>query len=50
MVTHHRTQAVSAMPSSLPRIQQAAAWGVMTLVWQNGHGSDEIFGVAAPAR
>ena len=25
----------------------AAAWGVMTLVWQNGHGSDEIWGIAA---
>jgi RND superfamily putative drug exporter len=24
-----------------------AAWGVMTLVWQAGHGSDEIWGVAA---
>ena len=24
-----------------------AAWGVMTLVWQNGHGSDEIWGIAA---
>ena len=24
-----------------------AAWGVMTLVWQSGHGSDEIWGVAA---
>jgi RND superfamily putative drug exporter len=25
----------------------AAAWGVMTTVWQNGHGSDEIWGIAA---
>ena len=25
----------------------AAAWGVMTLIWQNGHGSDEIWGIAA---
>ncbi len=24
-----------------------AAWGVMSLVWQSGHGSDEIFGIAA---
>ncbi|HEV2815454.1 MAG TPA: MMPL family transporter [Solirubrobacteraceae bacterium] len=24
-----------------------AAWGVMTLVWQHGHGSDEIWGIAA---
>ncbi|HEX8647469.1 MAG TPA: MMPL family transporter [Thermoleophilaceae bacterium] len=24
-----------------------AAWGVMTLVWQAGHGSDEIWGIAA---
>ncbi|WP_372788917.1 MMPL family transporter [Paraconexibacter sp.] len=24
-----------------------AAWGVMTLIWQNGHGSDEIWGIAA---
>jgi RND superfamily putative drug exporter len=24
-----------------------AAWGIMTLVWQNGHGSDEIWGIAA---
>jgi RND superfamily putative drug exporter len=25
----------------------AAAWGVLVLVWQQGHGSDEIFGIAA---
>ena len=24
-----------------------AAWGVMTLVWQAGHGSEEIWGIAA---
>jgi RND superfamily putative drug exporter len=24
-----------------------AAWGVMTIVWQNGHGSDELWGIAA---
>ena len=24
-----------------------AAWGVMTLVWQSGHGSEEIWGIAA---
>lgn len=24
-----------------------AAWGVMTLVWQNGHGSEAIWGIAA---
>jgi RND superfamily putative drug exporter len=24
-----------------------AAWGVITLVWQNGHGSEEIWGIAA---
>jgi RND superfamily putative drug exporter len=24
-----------------------AAWGVMALVWQHGHGSDEIWGIAA---
>ena len=24
-----------------------AAWGVMTLVWQQGHGADEIWGIAA---
>jgi putative drug exporter of the RND superfamily len=24
-----------------------AAWGVITLIWQNGHGSDEIWGIAA---
>ena len=24
-----------------------AAWGVMTLVWQAGHGSDELWGIAA---
>jgi putative drug exporter of the RND superfamily len=23
-----------------------AAWGVITLMWQNGHGSDEIWGIA----
>jgi RND superfamily putative drug exporter len=25
----------------------AAAWGVMVFVWQNGNGSDEIWGIAA---
>jgi putative drug exporter of the RND superfamily len=25
----------------------AAAWGVLVLVWQQGHGSDEIWGIAA---
>jgi RND superfamily putative drug exporter len=25
----------------------AAAWGIMELVWQQGHGSDEIWGIAA---
>jgi RND superfamily putative drug exporter len=24
-----------------------AAWGIMELVWQQGHGSDEIWGIAA---
>ena len=24
-----------------------AAWGVMALVWQSGHGSEEIWGIAA---
>jgi putative drug exporter of the RND superfamily len=24
-----------------------AAWGIMTLVWQQGHGSDEIWGITA---
>ena len=24
-----------------------AAWGVMSLVWQSGHGSEEIWGIAA---
>jgi RND superfamily putative drug exporter len=24
-----------------------AAWGVLALVWQNGHGSEEIWGIAA---
>ena len=24
-----------------------AAWGIMTLIWQQGHGSDEIWGIAA---
>jgi putative drug exporter of the RND superfamily len=24
-----------------------AAWGVMALIWQSGHGSDEIWGIAA---
>ena len=28
-------------------ISIGAAWGVMTLVWQQGHGSDEIWGIAA---
>ncbi len=25
----------------------AAAWGVLVLIWQNGYGSDEIFGIDA---
>jgi RND superfamily putative drug exporter len=28
-------------------ISVAAAWGVMTLVWQEGHGSQAIWGIAA---
>ncbi len=28
-------------------VSVAAAWGVITLVWQQGHGSDAIFGIAA---
>jgi RND superfamily putative drug exporter len=28
-------------------VSVAAAWGVLQLVWQSGHGSDEIFGIAA---
>ncbi|WP_354700895.1 Membrane protein YdfJ [Paraconexibacter sp. AEG42_29] len=28
-------------------ISVAAAWGVLQLVWQSGHGSEEIFGIAA---
>ncbi len=28
-------------------ISVAAAWGVLVLVWQSGHGSDEIWGIAA---
>ncbi|MCW2986149.1 MAG: rane protein, partial [Conexibacter sp.] len=28
-------------------ISVGAAWGVLQLVWQSGHGSDEIFGIAA---
>jgi putative drug exporter of the RND superfamily len=24
-----------------------AAWGILTLVWQDGHGSDELWGIAA---
>ncbi len=28
-------------------ISVGAAWGVMTLVWQEGHGSEAIFGIAA---
>ena len=28
-------------------ISVAAAWGVLQLVWQAGHGSDEIWGIAA---
>jgi RND superfamily putative drug exporter len=28
-------------------ISVGAAWGIMTLVWQNGHGSEQIWGVAA---
>ncbi|MDX6699058.1 MAG: hypothetical protein QOE65_2455 [Solirubrobacteraceae bacterium] len=28
-------------------ISVGAAWGVMTLVWQSGHGSEEIWGIGA---
>jgi RND superfamily putative drug exporter len=28
-------------------ISVGAAWGVLALVWQNGHGSEEIWGIAA---
>jgi putative drug exporter of the RND superfamily len=28
-------------------ISVAAAWGVLALVWQNGHGSEQIWGIAA---
>jgi RND superfamily putative drug exporter len=28
-------------------ISVAAAWGVITLVWQQGHGSDALFGIVA---
>jgi RND superfamily putative drug exporter len=28
-------------------VSVAAAWGVITLVWQEGHGSNTIFGIAA---
>ncbi len=28
-------------------ISVAAAWGVMQLVWQSGHGSEQIWGIAA---
>jgi RND superfamily putative drug exporter len=28
-------------------ISVGAAWGIMTMVWQNGHGSEQIWGVAA---
>jgi RND superfamily putative drug exporter len=28
-------------------VSVGAAWGVITLVWQQGHGSDTIFGIAA---
>ena len=27
-----------------------AAWGVMALVWQQGHGSEQIWGIPPPAR
>jgi RND superfamily putative drug exporter len=28
-------------------VSVAAAWGVITLIWQQGHGSEAIFGIAA---
>jgi putative drug exporter of the RND superfamily len=28
-------------------VSVGAAWGIMTLIWQEGHGSDEIWGIAA---
>jgi RND superfamily putative drug exporter len=31
-------------------ISVAAAWGVLVLVWQEGHGSEAIWGIRRPAR
>ena len=28
----------------------AAAWGVLAIMWQNGHGSDLLWGSTPPAR
>jgi RND superfamily putative drug exporter len=42
-----RSLLLPAKAVALGVLSVAAVWGVMTLVWQQGHGSDEIWGIAA---
>jgi putative drug exporter of the RND superfamily len=42
-----RSLLLPAKAIALGILSVAAVWGVLTLVWQQGHGSDEIWGIAA---
>jgi putative drug exporter of the RND superfamily len=42
-----RSLLLPAKAIALGVLSVAAVWGVLTLVWQQGHGSDEIWGIAA---
>jgi RND superfamily putative drug exporter len=42
-----RSLLLPAKAVALGVLSVAAVWGVMTLVWQQGHGSEEIWGIAA---
>jgi putative drug exporter of the RND superfamily len=42
-----RSPLLPAKAIALGILSVAAVWGVLTLVWQQGHGSNEIWGIAA---
>ncbi len=42
-----RSLLLPAKAIALGILSVAAVWGVLTLVWQQGHGSNEIWGIAA---
>jgi RND superfamily putative drug exporter len=42
-----RSLLLPAKAIALGVLSVAAVWGVLTLMWQQGHGSDEIWGIAA---